>query len=63
MHFALWVVLGVPFLIVALFGLYSAVVILYGVVNFPECPNAHEDLLKDIQRARKELALRGFSNW
>lgn len=63
MNLALLSFLGFVFLIVVLFGVYSAVFILYGVINFPECPKAYEDLLKDLQRARQDLALRGFTNW
>lgn len=46
---------------VLLFGLYSALVIMHGIINFPECPDAHRDLLKDIERAKAALSARGFS--
>lgn len=63
MHVTLLVALGAPLVLVALFGLYSAAVILHGIVTFPECPQAYEDLKKDIQRARAQLSARGFSQW
>lgn len=63
MHPFLLVVLAVPLVSILLFGVYSAVVILHGIATFPECPRAHAGLLADMEDARRQLKLRGFTSW
>lgn len=63
MHLTVQLLLLLPLLSIILFGAYSAAVILHGIVTFPECPQAHADLLKDIDRAHGQLTRRGFDAW
>jgi dolichol-phosphate mannosyltransferase subunit 3 len=41
------------------FGLYSAVTILWGLLTFPTCPEAAQELAEEVEQARKDLRKRG----
>merc|ERR1711976_965218 len=49
-----------PIYAVLLFGIYSVVVILYRVATFNDCPEAAEELRKQISQAKQELGAKGF---
>ncbi|PAA46076.1 hypothetical protein BOX15_Mlig022563g5, partial [Macrostomum lignano] len=43
-----------------LFGLASALTIVYRVLMFNDCPEAHSELVREIDEAKADLAKRGF---
>uniref|UniRef100_A0A061RXF9 Dolichol-phosphate mannosyltransferase subunit 3 n=1 Tax=Tetraselmis sp. GSL018 TaxID=582737 RepID=A0A061RXF9_9CHLO len=49
-------VLFAPLWGMLVFGLYCALSLLHGVLTFRSCPEEHESLLKDIAKAKAELA-------
>ena len=49
-----------PIYAVLLFGIYSVVVILYRVATFNDCPEAAEELRKQISQAKEDLGIKGF---
>lgn len=49
-----------PLLLLIVFGLYSVTVILYELYIFRTCPEAAEELQKDLQRAKRSLKQQGF---
>ena len=49
-----------PIYAVLLFGIYSVVVILYRVATFNDCPEAAEELRRQISTAKEELSSKGF---
>ena len=49
-----------PLWLIILFGLYSIIQVLYDVFNVKDYPEAHKQLLNDIDQARKSLTKKGF---
>ena len=49
-----------PLLLLVLFGLYSVFVICYRVVTFNDCPEAAEELQKQIKEAKEDLKKKGL---
>lgn len=54
------IILFLPLIIVLLFGLYSAVVILYRVFTFNNCENAAVELQEQIEEAKRDLQSKGI---
>ena len=50
-----------PIIAVAMFGIYSVIVIIYRVATFNDCEEAAEELQKQIVEARKDLREKGFN--
>jgi len=48
-----------PLAALFLFGLYCLATIVYRVATFNDCPEAAEELKRDIAEARKELKAKG----
>jgi hypothetical protein len=57
---AMDIVIALPGYLIVLFCCYSLAVIGYNLSVFPECPDAADSLLVDIQRARTGLVAMGF---
>jgi len=53
-------VLFSPIIAVAMFGIYSILVIAYRVATFNDCEDAADELRKQIKEARLDLASKGF---
>ncbi|KAJ6640236.1 Dolichol-phosphate mannosyltransferase subunit 3 [Pseudolycoriella hygida] len=49
-----------PVILVLLFGVYAASTVLYRVFTFNDCPEAAEELQRQIKEAREDLMSRGF---
>ena len=49
-----------PVLLLILFGIYSVLVICYRVVTFNDCPEAAEELQKQIVEAKEDLKKKGL---
>lgn len=49
-----------PVYAVALFGLISFVIVVYRTATFNDCPEAAEELKRQIQEARQDLTSKGF---
>lgn len=54
------VVVYFPVYTVFLFGMYSAIVVLWRVYSFNDCPEAAKELQQQIKAAREDLKLKGF---
>ena len=54
-------VLTLPFVLVMLFGIYSLCFIVYKVLTFNDCPEAAEELKRQIKQAKKELKEKGMT--
>lgn len=54
---------ALPFYAVVVLCCYSLAAVGHGLATFPDRPDAHRDLLRDIRRARGALAARGFDAW
>lgn len=50
----------IPVYFVIIFGLISAVIVIYRTFNFNDCPEAYEELKQEIQEARHHLETKGF---
>lgn len=59
----LQVITALPFYAIVVFCCYSLATIGVGLVNFPDCTEAHTELLEDIQRVRQQLTKQGFTAW
>jgi dolichyl-phosphate mannosyltransferase polypeptide 3 len=53
-------VLVSPIYAVIIFGLISLAIVLYRTATFNDCPEACEELKKQIVEARQDLAKKGF---
>ncbi|XP_017885269.1 dolichol-phosphate mannosyltransferase subunit 3-like [Ceratina calcarata] len=53
------VILLLPLIVVLLFGLYSAIIILYRVFTFNNCENAAVELQEQIEEAKRDLQSKG----
>ena len=49
-----------PLVLLVFFGIYSVLVICYRVVTFNDCPEAAEELQKQIVEAKEDLKKRGL---
>lgn len=49
-----------PFYGVLLFGAISAIIVLYRVFTFNDCPDANEELQSQIKQAKADLQKKGF---
>ncbi|XP_018565987.1 dolichol-phosphate mannosyltransferase subunit 3 [Anoplophora glabripennis] len=49
-----------PLICLVLFGLYAATVVIYRTLTFNDCPEAAEELQREIIEAREELTRLGF---
>lgn len=49
-----------PFYGVLLFGAISAIIVLYRVFTFNDCPDANEELQSQIKQAKDDLQKKGF---
>ena len=49
-----------PVYAVVIFGLVSLLIVLYRTATFNDCPEACEELKKQIVEARQDLSKRGF---
>jgi Na+/H+-dicarboxylate symporter len=49
-----------PLIVILLFGLYSATVILYGVLTFNDCKKEYFELKRDIEEAESFLLKNGI---
>ncbi|KAK9892532.1 hypothetical protein WA026_020516 [Henosepilachna vigintioctopunctata] len=49
-----------PLISLASFGLYAVFAVLYQTLNFNNCEEAAEELLKDINEAKTSLAFEGY---
>ena len=49
-----------PLLLLIVFGIYSLLVICYRVVNFNDCPEAADELQKQIVEAKEDLKKKGL---
>ncbi|XP_037026153.1 dolichol-phosphate mannosyltransferase subunit 3 [Bradysia coprophila] len=49
-----------PLIFIILFGAYAAFTVLYRVFTFNDCPEAAEELQRQIKEARDDLTSRGF---
>mmetsp|Transcript_33435 Transcript_33435/g.72965 ORF Transcript_33435/g.72965 Transcript_33435/m.72965 type:complete len:112 (+) Transcript_33435:85-420(+) len=54
-----WVVQILPLYALVSFGFYSLAVIGYRVATFPTCPEASEELQKEILEAKADLTAKG----
>ena len=52
-----------PLVLVILFGLYSLFVIIYRVYTFNDCPEAAEELQREIAEAKEDLKSKGMKFW
>lgn len=59
-HFLDLMILYLPVAILILFGLFSFLFIIYGVVTFNDCPGEAEKLKQQIDEARRDLEKAGF---
>ncbi len=50
----------IPIYLVIIFGLISAIIVLYRVMTFNDCPNAYDELKKQIIEAKEDLNRKGF---
>ena len=50
-----------PFWALVSFGAYLLFKLGYGVLTFNDVPEAHNELMKEIEQARKELKAKGVS--
>lgn len=50
-----------PFWAIVSFGAYLLAKLGYGVFSFNDVPEAHEELVKEIEQARADLKKRGVS--
>ena len=50
-----------PLALVILFGLYSLFVIIYRVYTFNDCPEAAEELQREIAEAKEDLKSKGMN--
>ncbi|EMC92583.1 hypothetical protein BAUCODRAFT_151014 [Baudoinia panamericana UAMH 10762] len=48
-----------PFWALVTFGAYLLAKLGYGVLTFNDCPDAYEELMKQIQEAREDLKKKG----
>ncbi|XP_017781975.1 PREDICTED: dolichol-phosphate mannosyltransferase subunit 3 [Nicrophorus vespilloides] len=53
-------ILYLPFILIALFGLYAVAVVLYRVFTFNNCVEAAAEVQKQIIEAKEDLAKKGF---
>ncbi|XP_017879157.1 dolichol-phosphate mannosyltransferase subunit 3-like [Ceratina calcarata] len=53
------IILVLPFIVLLLFGLYSAIVILYRVFTFNNCESAAVELQEEIEEAKRDLQSKG----
>lgn len=49
-----------PLLAVGIFGLVSAVIVLYRVSTFNDCKEAAEEIQQQIKEAKEDLSRKGF---
>lgn len=49
-----------PIFAVLIFGMASATIVLYRTFTFNNCPDAYEELKKEISDAKKDLEKKGF---
>ncbi|KAG4073167.1 hypothetical protein HA402_002556 [Bradysia odoriphaga] len=49
-----------PLILIILFGAYAAFTVLYRVFTFNDCPEAAEELQRQIKEARDDLTSKGF---
>lgn len=49
-----------PIILIGLFGLYAVATVLYRVFTFNDCPEAAEELQRQIKEARIDLIAKGF---
>lgn len=49
-----------PLLAVGIFGLVSAVIVLYRVATFNDCKDAAEEIQQQIKEAKQDLSRKGF---
>ncbi|XP_069678263.1 dolichol-phosphate mannosyltransferase subunit 3 [Periplaneta americana] len=54
------VIIPLPIIIILMFGVYSAIVVLWRVYNFNNCEEAAKELQKEIQQAKRELRSKGI---
>ncbi|PAV64812.1 hypothetical protein WR25_01043 [Diploscapter pachys] len=53
-----WAILYAPVLAVFLFGFYAFASLVYGVATFNDCQKDRDELVKEIDEAKKELRKR-----
>ena len=49
-----------PVYLVVIFGAVSAVIVLYRVFTFNDCPDAYDELKRQITEAKDDLKRKGF---
>lgn len=49
-----------PIHVLLLFGLVSAIIIVYRTLTFNDCPEATTELLKQVELARSDLKKKGY---
>lgn len=49
-----------PIYILIVFGIISAIIVLYRTLTFNGCPEAYEELKKEINDAKQDLEGKGF---
>ncbi|XP_031620079.1 dolichol-phosphate mannosyltransferase subunit 3 [Contarinia nasturtii] len=49
-----------PIYLIGMFGGYSAYTLLYRVFTFNDCPEAGEEIQKQIEEAKADLSSKGF---
>ena len=53
-------VLLIPVYAIVTFGLLSAVIVMYRVFTFNDCPEANQELMKQIEESKSDLKKKGF---
>ena len=49
-----------PIILIALFGIYSIITIIYRVCTFNDCPEAEKELRRQVEEAKKDLTSKGM---
>ena len=53
-------ILLLPLYLVILFGLVSLFIVIYRTLTFNDCPEAYEELKRQIKEAKADLTTKGF---
>ncbi|KAI5701430.1 hypothetical protein M8J75_009417 [Diaphorina citri] len=54
------IIVPLPLIIIALFGVYSIIVVLWRVYNFNDCKEAAQELQTEIKEAKEYLCKKGY---
>ncbi|KAI5730628.1 dolichol-phosphate mannosyltransferase subunit 3 [Diaphorina citri] len=54
------IIVPLPLIIIALFGVYSIIVVLWRVYNFNDCKEAAQELQTEIKEAKEYLSKKGY---